>query len=132
MRTIYEILTEKGPQFNYIEADVSVLEALNIMKSENNTHLIVFNDGKYAGIFSEKDYARKVILLKKQSSETTVGEIMSADLPMVNGSDSAKRCMKLMNQHQTRYLPVFSGFDFKGVISIDDLMSEAIAESEKV
>ena len=131
MRTVSEILHIKGTQFNIIEANVSVLEALNIMKSENHSHLVVFHEGKYAGIFTEKDYARKVILLKKQSRDTPVGDVITAGLPMVNGTDTAERCMKLMNQHQTRYLPVFSGFDFVGVVTVDDLMGEAIANAEK-
>lgn len=131
MRKISEILADKGRQFNYIDADATVLDALSAMKCENFSYLIVTNNGKYAGIFSENDYARKVILMDKNSHTTLVREVMSADLPMVTGKDSGELCMRLMNMHKTRYIPVFDDFEFKGVITINDLMREAIADAEK-
>jgi len=131
MRTVAEILDSKGPQFNNIDAAKTVFEALNVMKCENLSYVIVFSEGKYGGVFSENDYARKLILSDKQSQNTPVSEVMSADLPMVTTTDSSKRCMKLMNLHKTRYLPVFDDFDFKGVITIHDLMREAITDAEQ-
>jgi CBS domain-containing protein len=92
--------------------------------------VIVSENAKYAGIFSENDYARKMALLDRQPQNTLVKEVMTTDLPMVNGSDKAERCMKLMNMHKTRYLPVFDDFEFRGVITIHDLMRETIADSE--
>jgi len=127
MRTVSEIMASKGTQFNFIDADASVLEALSVMKCENLSYLIVLQRGKYAGVFSENDYARKVILMDKHSGSTKVREVMSADLPKISTDDSSSYCMRLMNMHKTRYMPVFDGFDFKGVITIHDIMREAIA-----
>jgi CBS domain-containing protein len=129
MRTIQEILYSKGTQFNFIDANATVLEALSLMKCENLSYLIVLDKGKYAGIFSENDYARKVILMDRVSGRTPVRDVMSADLPMATATDTAEYCMKLMNMHKTRYMPVFEDFDFKGVITIHDLMREAIANA---
>ncbi len=131
MRSVNEILAAKGPQFNSINANATVLEALNIMKCENLSYVIVFDEGKYVGVFSENDYARKLVLLERQSPTTTVREVMSADLPMVTLTDVAEHCMRLMNLHKTRYAPVFDGFNFVGVITIQDLMREAISDSEE-
>ncbi|QEC69026.1 CBS domain-containing protein [Panacibacter ginsenosidivorans] len=131
MRTVSEILKTKGPQFNYIAPTRTVLEAVSLMKAENISYLIVRENGNYLGIICERDYTHKVILLNKHSDTTLVKEIMSTDLPVVGLSDTTEECMMLMNSSKSRYLPVFEGFEFKGVITIHDLMREAIAASEK-
>lgn len=130
MRTIAEILAAKDRQFNFIDATVTVREALSLMKSENFSYVIVTHKGKYAGIFSEHDYARKVILMGKDSATTLVWEVMAADLPMITSSDAGELAIRLMNMHKTRYIPVFDDFEFKGVITINDMMREAIADAE--
>ena len=130
MRTVAEILAAKGRQFNYIDTCVTVREALSLMKSENFSYVIVTHNGKYAGIFSEHDYARKVILMDKNSATTLVREVMTADLPMITSKDAGEHAMRLMNMHKTRYIPVFDDFEFKGVVTINDLMREAIADAE--
>ncbi|HEY6975885.1 MAG TPA: CBS domain-containing protein [Chitinophagaceae bacterium] len=130
MHTIHEILQRKGPHFNYIEASAFVIDALTLMKCENISYLIVTENGKYIGIISERDYAHKVILMGKHSDTTSVKEIMTTDLPIVSETDTAEQCMVLMNSSKSRYLPVFDGFNFKGIITIHDLMREAIAENQ--
>src|SRR4051812_34550954 len=130
MRTINEILRQKGPHFNYVEASALVIDALTLMKSENISYLIVRENGNYVGIISERDYAHKIILMGKHSDSTPVKEIMTTDLPIVSETDIAEQCMILMNASKSRYLPVFDGRDFKGVITIHDLMREAIAENQ--
>jgi len=132
MHTIYEILRQKGPHFNYIEASVFVIDALTLMKCENISYLIVLEDGNYAGVISERDYAQKVILMAKHSDATMVKEIMTTDLPIVSETDTVEQCMILMNASKSRYLPVFDGFDFKGIITIHDLMRETIAENQNL
>ena len=131
MRTINEVLQQKGPHFNYIDAEATVLEAILVMKSENISYLIVNENGKYAGIISERDYTHKVILENKQSATTHVKEIMTKDFPAISSSNTADQCMVLMNASKTRYLPVFDEFEFKGIITIHDLMREAILQNEK-
>ena len=131
MRTVSEILKTKGPHFNFIAPARTVIEAINLMKTENISYLIVREDGKYIGIISERDYTHKVILLNKHSDTTLVKDIMSKELPYVSLNDTAEHCMILINSSKSRYLPVFDGLEFKGVITIHDLMREAIAANEK-
>ena len=132
MRTVKDILQQKGPQFNYIRPDATVLEAITIMKSENISYLIVKDSGdKYLGIISERDYAHKVILENKRSDTTKVNEIMTTSLAIAQFNDSTSHCMLLMNTSKERYLPVFDENNFRGVITIHDLMREAMADYEK-
>jgi CBS domain-containing protein len=132
MRTVNEILKQKGRQFNFIEADETVLNAITLMKCENISYLIVFENDKYIGIISERDYAQKIILDNKQSNTTLVKEVMTKDLPIVSGSDTIEQCMLLMNGSKSRYLPVFDDAEFKGVITIHDLMRETIREKQEL
>jgi signal-transduction protein with cAMP-binding, CBS, and nucleotidyltransferase domain len=132
MRTAKDILQQKGTQFNYINKNASVLYAIGIMKAENISYLIVKDDDdKYLGIFSERDYAHKVILEGKQSSSTQVCEIMTTDLANASLEDSTSKLMLLINNSKTRYIPVFDGKDFAGIVTIHDLMREAMADYEK-
>jgi signal-transduction protein with cAMP-binding, CBS, and nucleotidyltransferase domain len=128
MRTVNAILKQKGPHFNFIEASDTVLDAITLMKCENISYLIVFENDNYVGIISEKDYAQKVILDNKHSNTTLVKEVMTKDLPIISGEDTAEQCMLLMNASRSRYLPVFDNAVFKGVITIHDLMRETIRE----
>lgn len=132
MRTAKDILQQKGAQFNFIRADASVLEAIGIMKTENISYLIVKDSNdKYLGIFSERDYTHKVILENKQSSATKVNEVMASNLAIADLNDSTSHCMLLMNNSKARYLPVFEGNNFRGILTIHDLMREAMADYEK-
>src|SRR6476660_5772550 len=101
------------------------------MKCENISYLIVWENANYVGIISERDYAQKVILMGKHSDTTIVKEIMTTDLPIVSEKDTTEECMIMMNAAKSRYLPVFDGLNFKGIITIHDLMRETIAENKK-
>jgi len=132
MRTVKDILQQKGPQFNFIRPYATVLEAITIMKSENISYLIVKDDNdRYLGIFSERDYTHKVILENKHSNTTQVKDIMTTGLAIAQLSDSTSHCMLLMNTSKERYLPVFDENNFKGVVTIHDLMREAMVDYEK-
>ncbi len=132
MRTAKDILQQKGVQFNFIKFDKNVLEAIGLMKTENISYLIVLdNNDKYMGIFSERDYTHKVILEGKQSASTKVSEIMTTNLANAALDDSTNKLMLLINNSKARYLPVFDGNVFKGIITINDLMREAMADYEK-
>lgn len=126
MRKLHELLLEKGPQFNKVNINDTVREALAKMASENLSYVIVFDEDTYVGIFCERDYARKGILMNRHSDSTLVKEIMTEDLPVVNSDYEAEECMMLMNAHKTRYVAVFDGLVFKGIITIHDLMRETI------
>lgn len=132
MRTAKEILQQKGTQFNFINHEATVLEAIGLMKTENISYLIVRDDNdKYLGIFSERDYTHKVILENRQSATTKVSEIMTTSLANASPDDSTSKLMLLINNSKARYVPVFDGNDFKGIITIHDLMREAMADYEK-
>ncbi len=132
MRTAKDILQQKGTQFNFVKHDATVLEAIGLMKAENISYLIVLDKSdKYIGVFSERDYAHKVILEGKQSSNTKVSEIMAIHLANASLDDSTSKLMLLINNSKARYLPVFDGNTFMGIITIHDLMREAMADYEK-
>ena len=132
MRTAKDILQQKGTQFNFVLPDVTVFEAIGLMKAENISYLIVRDkDNRYMGIFSERDYTHKVILENKQSATTKVSEIMTTDLANASPDDSTSKLMLLVNNSKARYLPVFDSTDFIGIITVHDLMREAMADYEK-
>jgi len=132
MRTAKDIFQQKGTQFNFVKHTATVLEAIGLMKAENISYLIVKDDNdKYIGIFSERDYAHKVILENKQSATTKVSEIMTTNLANASLEDSTNKLMLLINNSKARYLPVFDGNNFVGIITIHDLMREAMADYEK-
>lgn len=130
MSKIKEILHKKGPIFNVVSPDTKVVEALNIMKSENLSYVVVMQDSKYLGIMSERDYTHKIKLQKRHSESTTVKEIMSSDYPVVGYSEDLQRCMVLMNVYKTRYLPIFDEMEFQGILTMHDLMREVIAKDD--
>lgn len=132
MRTVNKILQQKGPHFNHIGENATVLDAIARMKTENISYLIVFSKGKYVGLISERDYAQKLVLNNKSIACTLVKEIMTRDLPIVSGEETGEHCMLLMNASKSRYLPVFDESDFRGVITIHDLMREAIRDKQKL
>ncbi len=132
MRTAKDILQQKGAQFNFVNHNADVLYAIGIMKAENISYLIVRDsEDKYLGIFSESDYTYKVILENKQSASTRVSEIMTNSLANASPDDSTSKLMLLINNSKARYIPVFDGNVFVGVITIHDLMREAMADYEK-
>lgn len=131
MRNVREIIKRKGPHSNFISADDTVLKAAAVMKAKNISYLIVRNNRKYAGIISERDCVYKLILQDKHSSSTLVSEIMSIDLPVTGLDDKAEQCMILITSSKSRYLSVFDGNKFKGIITIHDLIREAIASQEQ-
>jgi len=132
MRTARDILQQKGAQFNFINENESVLYAIGLLKAENISYLIVKDSNdKYIGIFSERDYTHKVILENKQSATTKVSEIMTSDLANASLDDSTSKLMLLVNNSKARYLPVFDGNNFIGIITVHDLMREAMADYER-
>ncbi len=126
MQTAAAILKQNRPQFNTIDANVTVLDAIAIMESEHTSFLIVLENEQYAGIFSERDYIQKITLMNRQSGSTFVKDVLTKNLPTITGNETPMFCMQLMNAHETRYLPVFEDFTFKGIITLNDLMKDSI------
>jgi CBS domain-containing protein len=112
--------------------DVSVLQALKIMSEKNiGSVIVVDGEGHYCGLATERDYARKVVLLGKSSSDTPVSEIMLEHLPKVTPEHTLEECMEIMTAHNIRYLPVFLNNEFYGVISILDIVKETILAQQE-
>lgn len=131
MSKISTILARKSKGAFSSSPGISVYEALETMATNNIGALVVAEGEKYYGIMTERDYARKVILQGKHSSETKVDEIMSTDLPTLSPNDTLERCMQLMSEHNVRYLPTFEGDKFVGVISISDVVNETIRQQKE-
>jgi predicted transcriptional regulator len=127
MRTAADILHSKPPAFNFIDAGAKVIEALQLMSSVNLSYLVVTKDDHFAGIFSERDYSRNVILKGLSSSTAAVKEVMSVSLPVIGIHETVEKCMQLLNSYKTRYLVVFDEQEFTGVITINDVLREIIA-----
>ncbi|MEJ7738576.1 MAG: CBS domain-containing protein [Chitinophagaceae bacterium] len=132
MRTVRDLLSSKPKPFNVIQPTALVIDALNLMNSVNLSYLIVMDNDKFNGLFSERDYSRKVILKGRSSDSTAVMEVMATDLPIVTVSDTVEYCMNLMNSHRTRYLVAFDGQQFAGVITIHDLLRQVIFNKDEV
>ena len=130
-KKVTDILLRKGSNITTVSLDTSVLEALKIMAEQNIGSVMVMEDGRYQGILTERDYSRKVVLKGKSSTDTSVGEIMSADFPRITPADSIDYCMQLMSDRNIRYLPVFEGDQVMGIISINDVVKETILSHEE-
>jgi len=131
MKKVADILSRKGKNITQVSADTSVLDALKIMADQNIGSMVIMNDSQYLGILTERDYSRKVILKGKSSTDTTVREIMSSDIPRITPNDTIEYCMQLMSDKNIRYLPVFDGEALSGIISINDVVKETILAQQE-
>ncbi len=125
-KTVQNIIDTKGSDVWSIEADVSVFEALEYMAEKNIGAVIVVHDGELVGIMSERDYARKIILMSRVSKETRVSEIMTPDPLCVSPTETVADCMQLMTDNRIRHLPVIDEGELAGLISIGDVVSAVI------
>lgn len=131
MKTIRQLLQAKGGTVHTIAPNARVIEALKLMAEKEIGALVVIDNGKLAGILSERDYARKVILKGKSSHDIPVREIMTEKVVTVEPNQSVEECMALMTSKRVRHLPVTEGERLIGVLSIGDLVKEVIAEQEE-
>jgi CBS domain-containing protein len=131
--SVQMILHRKGGQVYSIAPEASVYEAIQLMAEKNVGALVVMTGGKLAGIISERDYSRKVILKGKASKETPVREVLSSHVISVAPDDSVEECMRLMVHHRIRHLPVLQGDQLLGGVSIGDLVNWTIsAQSQEI
>jgi CBS domain-containing protein len=133
MKTVKQILQSKtrGGILS-ISPDATVYDALKLMAEKEVGALLVIEADKVVGIISERDYARKVILLGKSSKEIHVSDIMTSKIVYVNTTQTVDECMALMTDKRVRHLPVYEGDRLVGVVSIGDLVKEAISEREYI
>ncbi len=130
MNSIRELLSIKGDQILSTKPEATVLQALELMAEHNVGSVLVMDQDKLVGIFSERDYARKVRLKGRASEDMTVGESMTKEVIYVSPDDRVKECMALMTNKRCRHLPVIEGDQLVGVISIGDLVKQIIADQE--
>lgn len=130
MGTVRHILQKKGHEVLSVNPSATVYYALEYMVEKNVGALLVMEDERFAGIFTERDYARKVILKGKASRETLVREIMSEHPASVTPDDTVENCMKLMTQKYIRHLPVMEGEKLVGLVSIGDIVKYIIEEQK--
>jgi CBS domain-containing protein len=133
MNTVASILIRKNRPPVVVAPDATVISALEIMAEKNIGSVIVMDGEQYLGLLTERDYSRKVALKSKDSSTTRVSDIMTKDLPVASPKDSIDHCMQLMTNNNIRYIPVFEGTRFAGIISMSDVVKETImAQKETI
>lgn len=132
MVTVNQCLQRKGRTVWTVGPDDTVYDALQVMADKDIGALLVLNEEKLVGIFSERDYARKVILKGKTSKETPVRDIMTTQVVYVQPGYLIEECMALMTERHVRHLPVLEGKRLVGVISIGDVVKEIISEQQFV
>ncbi len=126
--TAGELLNEKGKAVWSVESGQTVLEAVQILADKNVGALLVVDDGKLVGIFSERDYTRKVILSGKASKDIPVGDVMTKEVCYVTPDEDVEECMALFTNKHIRHLPVMQSDQLLGIISIGDIVNKIISE----
>ena len=132
MKTVEQMLEGKQYRLLSVAPEATVYEALGLMAQHEVGALVVLDGDHLAGIFSERDYARKVILFGKSSKETLVQEIMTDKVVCVRPDQTVDQCMALMTDKRVRHLPVLEHKKVIGVISIGDVVKEVISEQQFV
>lgn len=132
MHTVENILRTKDKPTNIIKPTALVIEALQKLISVNLSYLIVYENDKFSGIFSERDYTRKLVLQGRSSRETIVRDVMTTDLPQVTLDKTVEDCMYQMNARGARYLAAFDEENFVGIITIHDVLREILANKQEI
>ena len=130
MKTVKQLLSEKGHDISSIGPDETIFDAMQLMAANNIGALLVINNGKLAGILTERDFSRKSYLLNKPVKDTLVKEMMTRQVAYVNPDYTSQDCMALVTEMRVRHLPVLENDQVIGIISIGDLVKDAISEHE--
>jgi CBS domain-containing protein len=125
--TIDSILHHKGTSLWSVTPETTVFDSIKLMSQKNIGALLVMKEGKLAGVFSERDYTRKVVLKGKSSKTTAVHEILSTPAISATPKNTIEECMRLMTEHRIRHLPVLDGDRVVGIVSIGDLVNWIIS-----
>jgi CBS domain-containing protein len=131
MKTVRQMLHGKSPLIS-ISLTATVYDALALMARHDVGALVVLDQGRLAGMFSERDYARKVILQGKASKELAVSEVMTTRVLYVRPDDTVEGCMALMTDKRVRHLPVMEGGTVVGLVSIGDVVKSLLHEQQFV
>lgn len=130
MRSVRHLLESKAPEVFAIGPDAPVIDAIRLMAEKRIGAVVVMEAGRLAGILSERDYARKIVLQGRSSATTPVRDIMTADVVTVGLQDNIERCMQIVTERRIRHLPVVDGDAVLGVVSIGDLVKAVIEDQQ--
>lgn len=131
-KTLKQILAAKAPGVHTVAPDTPILSALELMAKKDVGALVVMEAETVAGMFSERDYARKVVLVGKASRDTPVREIMTTKVVCVDPEQDVPHCMTLMTEQRIRHLPVLEAGRLIGLLSIGDLVKEVVSHHERL
>lgn len=132
MERITDVVGQNFPQFNTVSTTTTVRDALYKMYCEHVDYLIVEDTNKFAGILTEHDVAGKVLFSEKPLQNTLVKEFMTTEVPVVTADDSLEYAMQLLEHYNARHLAVYEEFDFKGIVSSQDLLRQALKKRQAV
>ncbi|MDB6061005.1 MAG: hypothetical protein JWM78_1108 [Verrucomicrobiaceae bacterium] len=131
MKNVSKILNSKSDaKLHSVHPGTTVLDALKLMAEKGIGALVVLDNSQLVGVFSERDYARKIALMERSSSTTTIGEVMTASPICVAPNDTMEFCMELMTEKHIRHLPVLQDGELIGMISIGDLVKNIIEDQK--
>lgn len=130
MRTVRQLLEAKAHEIYAISPDAPVIDAIRLMAEKRIGAVLVMEGSRLAGILSERDYARKIVLQGRSSSDTPVRTIMTSDVITVRPDDTADHCMQVVTENRIRHLPVVRGSEVVGVVSIGDLVKAVIEDQQ--
>jgi len=131
MKKIRNILESKGHQVYSVTPETSVYDALQIMMDKNISSLLIMENEILKGIFTERDYARKLVLMGRSSKDTPIGDIMTANLRTITPSESIDQCMEIMSNYKIRHLPVIDNNRVTGMVSIGDVVKFIIEDQKR-
>ena len=132
MGKVREILRSKGGAVFSVEPDITVYQAIEQMCERNIGGLLIVDQGKLVGIFTERDYARKLILKGKSSKDTKIRELMTSNPITVTPLSTIDECMNIMTEKRIRHLPVVEGDKLVGIISIGDVVRQIIIDQKSI
>ncbi len=130
MTTVGNLLKIKGSEIWSVTPDSTVFQALEMMAEKNVSGLLILENGKMVGIFTERDYARKLILKGRLSKNTKVSDLMTRNILYVNTQNTIDDCMNLMTAKRVRHLPVIDNGRLAGILTIGDLVKQIISEQQ--
>lgn len=130
MTNVAKLLEFKGHETWSVTPQATVYEALQKMSEKETGAVLVIEEGKLVGIFTERDYARKLILKGRFSRDTAVSELMTRDVLYVDPKNSIKDCMFLMTNNRVRHLPVIDEGQLVGIVTVGDVVRQVISEQE--
>jgi CBS domain-containing protein len=131
MRNVQQILDQKGGRIISAAPTASVREVIGLMAEHNVSAVLIMKGNELVGISTERDYARKVMLLGRNSADTPISDIMTASVLCVTPGDTAQRCMSLMTEKKIRHLPVRENGEVIGMVSIGDLVKAVIEDQQQ-